>query len=650
MQYWQSYDAFSRVSMSIGTNQLITALSYYVLGYVLMSNHAVVASWLAVVLFMAIACALIRLDMSLTAAEYRIAVSMVLCGPICTAICSREWAAYGTVSVIKILMPLVYVSHAAWLVFILYLSKIREQKNGVQLPTGFRSVLYIDVFGWIKDNPIVRRLRSIAAPGSHQAVARIPVTESAAGPAIQSVRYDANGRPVPMRVEQLSGASRGQRSADITKADFAPQTFVPREKEDIDVQAVDSQEVDKAGTRPWKVFCGATSLLAILWWIVGVLVTVELIGVNFFEVVPLASANEELIIEAPDANLLQSGQAISTQWPHENVHAVGLACNAASNTVLASSRFGLYTANFADVSPNSFLQFRAAPGCQDIEGESLEDVSLQCGSKRNDCQAVVLHQQGRQLAQCDLTKLSNSVPSASIQKPAVALIAEDWLSEGDAAGKMQAETIQSLALSSKCQGANNSCTFVGTSSDRIVELQATGEDVSNTRYVPQKLLQGKLNGTAGSSMDVIHGRYLALLQKGSSSLQVIDLQSGGSVVGTWHIPHASKNKKNGAWSAMCAAGDNLYFFTEGQSPQLWRFAVPRQLRPQSSGLKMKKHTVGSARPETARRSLLHTSAEVQTLLPSRRKNHKSQAHFSLRSAPFERPSEAQGQGLRVQRH
>merc|ERR1719326_2636978 len=56
MQYWQSYDAFSRVSMSIGTNQLVTALSYYILGYVLISNHAIVAALLAVVLFMAIAC------------------------------------------------------------------------------------------------------------------------------------------------------------------------------------------------------------------------------------------------------------------------------------------------------------------------------------------------------------------------------------------------------------------------------------------------------------------------------------------------------------------------------------------------------------------------------------------------------------------
>ncbi|CAK0905940.1 unnamed protein product, partial [Prorocentrum cordatum] len=44
--YWQSYDGFARVAMSMGTNQLVTALAYYVIGYVLISNHAVIASWL----------------------------------------------------------------------------------------------------------------------------------------------------------------------------------------------------------------------------------------------------------------------------------------------------------------------------------------------------------------------------------------------------------------------------------------------------------------------------------------------------------------------------------------------------------------------------------------------------------------------------
>ena len=30
--YWQTYDAFARVSMSVGINQLMLGMSYYILG------------------------------------------------------------------------------------------------------------------------------------------------------------------------------------------------------------------------------------------------------------------------------------------------------------------------------------------------------------------------------------------------------------------------------------------------------------------------------------------------------------------------------------------------------------------------------------------------------------------------------------------
>ncbi|CAE7946099.1 unnamed protein product [Symbiodinium sp. KB8] len=78
MHYWQSYDGFARVAMSMGTNQLILGLSYYVIGYVLISNKAIIACWLVVLLFMVIATALIRLDMSLTGFEFRAAMAACL--------------------------------------------------------------------------------------------------------------------------------------------------------------------------------------------------------------------------------------------------------------------------------------------------------------------------------------------------------------------------------------------------------------------------------------------------------------------------------------------------------------------------------------------------------------------------------------------
>jgi len=572
MQYWQSYDAFSRVSMSIGTNQLVTALAYYVLGYVLVSNHAIVASWLAVVLFMAIACALIRLDMSLTAAEYRTAVVLVLTGPICTAISTKEWAQYGTDVITNVCMPIAYVSHALWLVFILYLSKTREQKNGVQLPTGFRSVLYIDVFGWIKDNPVQKIFTGLARPTERTRLLPSANCTAAAGPALQSVRY-VDGRPVPMRVEQLPGASSATRATDINKADFAPDTFVPREKDGDDAQALDASEVGKAGARPWMVFCGATSLLAILWWVTGMVVCMELLGVGYLKVVPLTREEEHSVVQDNATKFLQLGQVFQTHWPHENVHASGLACNSASRTVIASTRFGLYAADFSN-ELNSQIQFKTAPECQDIEGESLQDVSLSCGPDGGACQAVVLHQQGRQLANCDVTKKSNNVAAGKVHSP-VSFIAEEWLDDGDADGKAAAENVQSLAMSSECTGGARSCAYIGTSSERVVEMQQPPQGGADRKYFPHRLLQAKMNGTSSMSMDVVHDRYLALLQRDGQHVQVLDLEKGGAVIDTWNIP---KHPAHESWSAMCASGDNLYLLSGGRSPQLWSFPVPSQLQ------------------------------------------------------------------------
>jgi len=42
---WQSYDAYSRVCMSMGTNQMLHALTYYVLAYMIIEHGAHMAGY-----------------------------------------------------------------------------------------------------------------------------------------------------------------------------------------------------------------------------------------------------------------------------------------------------------------------------------------------------------------------------------------------------------------------------------------------------------------------------------------------------------------------------------------------------------------------------------------------------------------------------
>eukprot|EP00427_Karlodinium_veneficum_P008125 CAMPEP_0169095704 /NCGR_PEP_ID=MMETSP1015-20121227/18612_1 /TAXON_ID=342587 /ORGANISM="Karlodinium micrum, Strain CCMP2283" /LENGTH=889 /DNA_ID=CAMNT_0009156429 /DNA_START=51 /DNA_END=2717 /DNA_ORIENTATION=- len=619
MQYWQSYDAFSRVSMSIGTNQLVAALSYYVLGYVLVANHAVVASWLGVTMFVAIACALIRLDMSLSASQYQLAVCLVACGPLCMAYCTRSWAVNGTTSILEVLVPITYLSQAAWLGFVLYVCNVREQANGVQLPTGFRSVLYIDVFGWIKDNAIQRVFNSLSSAPPNALSHPLPPQErnNGFGPAMEAVRYQ-DGRPEPMRVDQLPGAARATRAAKMSKAHFTPATFVPREKDSIeDTESEDALEAGKAGTRPWRVFGGATSLLCFLWVISGLFISMETFGWSTLRVFPIVRANEFFEDDESSRRIsllsLDQGHAIKTVWPHENVHTVGLACDSASDTLVASTRFGLYTANLQDQIATNALNFKSAPFCEEIEGEALQDVALQCNSGEA-CEAVVLNQHGRRLTKCNISERPESYTS---RLPFASLVAEEWLADADVASKTSAESLQSLALVPSCRADMQGCAYVGTSDSRIVELQQLQDSALTPKWFPHRLLHSRFNATSSGRMSVIQGKYLGVLQLDGKHVSFLDLENGGAIVDSWTIPVPSKDHK---WSAMCAAGDQLYFLSSGPSPQLSHFSVPERLHHEAR----RNANVVAASNTVARK---HRTSQVSLSASS---DSQAKAKYSLR--------------------
>jgi len=577
LTYWQAYDGFARVSMSIGTKELVTGLSYYVLGYVLASNHAIVASWLAVILFMAIVWGLIRIDMSLTCLEYAFAVPVSVGGPLITAWCTKVWAQdeFHTSAEIPILIPIVFLLETISLLFLLYACKVVEQKNGVKLPTGFRSVLYLDVFGWIQRNvtgaAVSNKLsRCLEEPGVLAQPARTP----GAGPSIQSVRYDKHGRPVPSRVEQLPGAARQQRMSDLTKADFLTTTFVPCVKDETepDENMLDEEvEVEPdAGGRPWKIFRFSTGLIATMWFLSGIVVSLELWGFTEFALRPLLVEPSRVLDTHMEQalGLLQSGQALVTAWPNEQVRPVAISCHGASNTVVASTQFALYTADIQSSlqkpgnEDNDLVKFESSPLCDHIQGESLQDVSLRCGST-GACHTVVLHGHGRRLSTCMLGEYSLNATSGVHEMTSGEVLLQD--------GGALDESAIGLAMGSECQGKVRDCAYVRTTGQRIVEMRRAAD--GSREWFPHRLLRRSI--ASSRSMAVIHDRYLAVLHGDGNQLQVIDLQKESSVVQSWQLPDMPGGQPFGA---MCAAGDNLFFIGRGASPQLWRFPVPLQLR------------------------------------------------------------------------
>mmetsp|Transcript_16720 Transcript_16720/g.35488 ORF Transcript_16720/g.35488 Transcript_16720/m.35488 type:complete len:907 (-) Transcript_16720:136-2856(-) len=607
LQYWQSYDGFARVAMSMGTNQLVTALAYYVLGYVLISNHAVVAAWLVVLLFMAILAALIRLDMSLTTFEYRVAVILVISGPVLMAVACEQWTRHtARLGPWVWLTPIAFAMHALWLTFLLYISKVSEQQGGAYLPTGFRSVMYIDVFGWIKRHQAQLQQRRMAGQPAPRAGADARVSGS--GPAVQAVRYE-RGHPVPTRPESLPGASQSIQAEGVRREDFEPTTFVPRELKSTRgsgrteaSSANTGQNYLRPGFVPWRIFCAATSFLIVLWWIVGFFVLLQASGNDILKVQPLLREVEDLPwAEAEEplesivahkhnvSSLLQfrstllDGKPMSTTWPQSRIQPHGLACSdEAGHMLVSSSRFGLFMTQLSSETSEEGVKFSAAPACDALEGESLRDVTLSCNEAKSpgECRALVLHRQGQRLSACALKESAGGKVSEAM--PAVMRLSDTWLGSGSATEAQPQEEVTSIALAQGCSGGGQ-CAYVETSDRRIVEVKAaiaSGEKSGEPDWFPTHMVLDHVGGQAalpGGSLHLIAGRYLGVLQPKLQRLEVLDLKNG-TLVGSWDMPGSER------WSAMCSMGSSLYFLTEGNAPQLWHFPLPPELRPEEEKL------------------------------------------------------------------
>lgn len=151
MKQWQAYDAFARVSMTMGAILLCYSLCYYVLGYILVQDGSPWAAWAAVAIFLGIASQVMRLDLSLTRKDKVRAQILLVGGPICASISSMEWAMYksSAEAVALAVTPWAFLFHAAFMMDFLRLCRVVRQPGGSLLPTRFRSVLYLDIFGWL---------------------------------------------------------------------------------------------------------------------------------------------------------------------------------------------------------------------------------------------------------------------------------------------------------------------------------------------------------------------------------------------------------------------------------------------------------------------------------------------------------------------
>lgn len=146
---WQSYDAYARVCMAMGTFQFLQAMSYYSLAVLVAHGDGYWPGLACALVFMTTATISARLDIYLNKRLLEAFCALLYSPPVLTffamwfkdrfqGIWKEAW---------RLLIPIVFILHLTWMIFSITIARASDVGK-VYLPKKFRSVLFLDVFGW----------------------------------------------------------------------------------------------------------------------------------------------------------------------------------------------------------------------------------------------------------------------------------------------------------------------------------------------------------------------------------------------------------------------------------------------------------------------------------------------------------------------
>mmetsp|Transcript_43084 Transcript_43084/g.91477 ORF Transcript_43084/g.91477 Transcript_43084/m.91477 type:complete len:832 (+) Transcript_43084:1-2496(+) len=360
-QYYQAHDAFARVCMSMGMVQCCMGICYYTTGYALIEDGAPWAAYASNTILLTLACILVSLDVVMDRNE-TLAARILLCtGPVVSLVAATTWGQYTKAGslICWMLLPVVFFAQAGWLAMSLYLAKVDRCSDGQALPTKFRSVLYLDVFGWLRGSGRAFQRRAPGGFWEHQSLfvqqqefeiqesmspgARSRLVSNDISPG-QETRASGSGTPRyarPLAGEATQAISEvahevvealqdedmddtyesvrereplqgvGRRSVpDAASNAFAGSSFYPHptdhtievEDEELLPDIEDKDSKNWRGTMPWRVFKGLTLVLLALeihggCWCLG-----RLMGTPDLMDSPLPAVEDRLFGQAAEAS------------------------------------------------------------------------------------------------------------------------------------------------------------------------------------------------------------------------------------------------------------------------------------------------------------------------------------------------------------
>lgn len=616
---YQCYDAFARVAMTFGINQMTHAIAYYTVGYVCIQDGAGLPAYTIIAMMCAVAAVFVQLDFSLTRPEQVVGLTLNFATFGSSASCAAMYVNLGTSQrkiYMEVALPVTFALHSLWLTWCLCVMRIRRQPNGAELPERFRAVLYLDVFGWLRDPNDMgdTDLRRLSA--SH-----LGATSSSIS------RGDGALQPLPSGEHQ-----------DVPDDVFHPSSYAAPHGAEHPTEVVTGYESINPVQAPANVFRYATRLLILLWALAslgGIVYDGQLPG--FLAVLypfvyegntvkPEAdirigpygdgttdevnvqlsedhNGNFQLAPEPPGHGLagplpaLQGGEHVSIVWPnHAAFVPSSFHCDPSGQLFIAADEFAIYTGELrketggqaAESDIAAALAFKEVPLCKSLEGHALQDVSVGCSGPGQACSVFALSSRGHHLTECPVAWPGAAIVAA----PATALrgvakghlnnwnVSSNWLHGVSQAGS---ELVKSFAADGKCLSTpttgrgGSGCVVVGTSQGRLVELQRSHGD--GRRLVPRRILHQREHPEARSSLSLLPGGVLLALWPGTSSMSAFDVYRGVSI-GEWQLPEGTQ------WLNAAVSIDAMYILgLDGKRNQIIiaRFGIPSVLSGRLAG-------------------------------------------------------------------
>jgi len=255
--YWQTYDCFARVSMSIGVNQLLLALGYYLLGYVLVQVHAPLHAFAGVLCLVCTSEVIARIDLTLPPANMRLIQVLLAFGPAMSCFAAYEWAIETDLAsyIAHCLAPIAFWSHGAVVGLLTLFLRVQEQENGAMLPLAFQGVLFLDVFGWMKEagikhtptaSPASRGVNN-SSNSAEQGSLQIPYDSSSDSDRMSNAPSSLAPAQAAQQVVSIqSGIAAQSETVDPHMAPTAKQTARRRKEDEAGYYALDYLESNDA--------------------------------------------------------------------------------------------------------------------------------------------------------------------------------------------------------------------------------------------------------------------------------------------------------------------------------------------------------------------------------------------------------------------